>query len=95
MICAEDELGIGTSHAGIMVLPEDTPVGIPAATLSLPSYAVFEIGLTPNRIDAASHIGVARDLAAWYKGQGKDITLHRPDVSAFTENLIQKVSVLW
>ncbi|MFY9363835.1 MAG: phenylalanine--tRNA ligase subunit beta, partial [Bacteroidales bacterium] len=87
MICAEDELGIGTSHAGIMVLPEDTPVGIPAATfLSLPSYAVFEIGLTPNRIDAASHIGVARDLAAWYKGQGKDITLHRPDVSAFTEN---------
>ncbi len=87
MICAEDELGIGTSHEGIMVLPDDTPVGIPAAEfLGLPSYAVFEIGLTPNRIDAASHIGVARDLAAWYAGQGKEITVNKPGVESFKEN---------
>jgi phenylalanyl-tRNA synthetase beta chain len=87
MICAEDELGIGTSHEGIMVLPHDTPVGIPAAEfLGLPSYAVFEIGLTPNRIDAASHIGVARDLAAWYAGQGKEIPVNKPGVGSFKEN---------
>ncbi|MHB8258844.1 MAG: phenylalanine--tRNA ligase subunit beta [Bacteroidia bacterium] len=65
MICAEDELGIGNSHAGIMVLPENTPVGIPAAEyLNLYTDTVFEIGLTPNRGDAASHLGVARDLVA-------------------------------
>lgn len=68
MICAEDELGIGTSHDGIMVLKEDAPVGQPiSAYLKLESETVFEIGLTPNRIDAASHIGVARDLAAYLK----------------------------
>jgi len=87
MICAEDELGIGTSHEGIMVLPDDTPVGIPAAEyLDMPSFAVFEIGLTPNRIDAASHIGVARDLAAWYTGQGKDMIINKPGVESFREN---------
>jgi len=65
MICAEDELGIGNSHAGIMVLPENTPVGMPAAEyLNLYTDTVFEIGLTPNRGDAASHLGVARDLVA-------------------------------
>ncbi len=65
MICAEDELGLGQSHAGIMVLPENTPVGIPAAEyLNLYTDTVFEIGLTPNRGDAASHLGVARDLVA-------------------------------
>lgn len=65
MICAEDELGLGTSHAGIMVLPAETSVGIPAATLlKIESEEVFEIGLTPNRPDAASHVGVARDLSA-------------------------------
>lgn len=65
MICAEDELGLGTSHAGIMVLPGETPVGKPAAEyLNLYTDTVFEIGLTPNRGDAASHLGVARDLAA-------------------------------
>lgn len=65
MICAEDEIGIGSSHAGIMVLPEPTPVGIPAARV-LPVHTdhIFEIGLTPNRGDAASHLGVARDLHA-------------------------------
>lgn len=65
MICAEDELGLGESHAGIMVLPESAPVGTPAAEyLNLYTDTVFEIGLTPNRGDAASHYGVARDLAA-------------------------------
>lgn len=65
MICAEDELGLGESHAGIMVLPESAPVGTPAAQyLDLYTDTVFEIGLTPNRGDAASHFGVARDLAA-------------------------------
>ncbi|MDR0418791.1 MAG: phenylalanine--tRNA ligase subunit beta, partial [Prevotellaceae bacterium] len=73
MICAEDELGIGTSHDGIMVLKKDAPVGQPISTyLKLESETVFEVGLTPNRIDAASHIGVARDLAAYLKA-------HEPD----------------
>ncbi|GAA4442337.1 phenylalanine--tRNA ligase subunit beta [Pontibacter saemangeumensis] len=65
MICAEDEIGIGTSHAGIMVLDTDLPNGTPAAGFfGLGSDKVFEIGLTPNRADAASHYGVARDLQA-------------------------------
>lgn len=65
MICAEDELGLGESHAGIMVLSNDAPVGKPAAEyLNLYTDTIFEIGLTPNRGDAASHLGVARDLAA-------------------------------
>ena len=65
MICAEDELGLGASHAGIMVLDTDLPNGTPAATyLGLDSDTVLEIGLTPNRADAASHYGVARDLKA-------------------------------
>ncbi len=65
MICAEDELGLGTSHDGIMVLEESAPVGAPAKEyLNLPSDYVYEIGLTPNRSDATNHIGVARDVAA-------------------------------
>ncbi|MHA6246970.1 phenylalanine--tRNA ligase subunit beta [Pontibacter sp. CAU 1760] len=65
MICAEDEIGIGQSHAGIMVLDTDLPNGTPAAEFfGLGSDKVFEIGLTPNRADAASHYGVARDLQA-------------------------------
>ncbi len=65
MICAEDELGIGTSHEGILVLPANAVVGMPAAELlNIESDHVFEIGLTPNRTDALGHIGVARDLAA-------------------------------
>ncbi len=65
MICAEDEIGLGASHAGILVLPSEAVVGTPAAQyFGLESDPVFEIGLTPNRIDAASHIGVARDVAA-------------------------------
>ena len=66
MICAEDELGIGNSHAGVMVLDDSAKVGQPLADfLGLESELIFEIGLTPNRIDAASHVGVARDLAAY------------------------------
>ncbi|HEU4902519.1 MAG TPA: phenylalanine--tRNA ligase subunit beta [Flavisolibacter sp.] len=66
MICAEDEIGLGTSHAGIMVLPDDAPVGTPAADYFKPfSDVIYEIGLTPNRMDAMSHWGVARDVCAY------------------------------
>lgn len=66
MICAEDELGLGTSHDGIMVLPSDIAVGLPAKSyFNITDDYLLEIGLTPNRIDAASHFGVARDLAAY------------------------------
>lgn len=65
MICAEDELGLGQDHSGILVLPPDTPVGMEARTyFNLKEDFVFEIGLTPNRTDATNHLGVARDLAA-------------------------------
>jgi phenylalanyl-tRNA synthetase beta chain len=65
MICAEDELGLGTSHDGIMVLDSSTEPGVPAADyFKVETDMIFEIGLTPNRIDGASHLGVARDLAA-------------------------------
>lgn len=65
MICAEDEIGLGTSHAGIMILPADTKVGMPASEyFQIYSDSVIEIGVTPNRADALSHIGVARDLVA-------------------------------
>ncbi len=65
MICAEDEIGLGKSHAGIMILPQDTPIGIAASDyFKVEQDSVLEIGLTPNRSDAASHYGVARDLAA-------------------------------
>ena len=84
MLCAEDELGIGASHEGIMELPADAKVGQPAwEYLKLEDDYVIGIGLPPNRIDAASHIGVARDLAAYLKSQGKPVELQWPDVSAF------------
>lgn len=72
MICAEDEIGLGKSHAGIMILPENTIIGTSAADyFKLESDTVLEIGLTPNRSDAASHLGVARDLAAILNSQGQ------------------------
>lgn len=85
MICAEDEIGIGQSHAGIMVLPADTKVGTPAADyFKIESDIVFEIGLTPNRVDAASHIGVARDLAAVIAHKtGKEVQIKLPDTAHF------------
>ena len=84
MICAEDELGIGASHEGIMVLPEDAVVGTPAKEyLNLQTEAVIEYEITANRVDAASHWGVARDLYAWLQLNHIPCKLHRPDVSAF------------
>ena len=83
MICAEDELGLGTSHDGIMVLPEDAPVGQPAKDyLHIESLAVIEYEITANRVDAASHWGVARDLYAYLKHNGIPCELTRPDVEA-------------
>lgn len=84
MICAEDEIGIGTSHNGIIVLPEDAPVGMPAKEYyNVKSDYVLEVDITPNRVDAASHFGVARDLAAWLKKAGKPHSLTKPSVDAF------------
>ncbi len=86
MICAEDELGLGKSHDGIMVLNEDTEIGKPASTyFHVESDLVFEIGLTPNRSDAASHIGVARDLAAIlnHRSSSTENQLKMPDVTNF------------
>jgi len=84
MICAEDEIGVGTSHDGIIVLPADTPVGTPAATYyGLESDWVIEVDITPNHSDACSHWGVARDLYAWLLQNGYETQLHRPSVDAF------------
>ena len=84
MICAEDEIGVGTSHDGIIVLPEDAPVGQPAAEYyHLESDWIIEIDITANRSDALSHWGVARDLYAWLKRNGHASSLHRPDCSEF------------
>lgn len=89
MICAEDELGLGESHEGIMVLPADAPTGMPAADyFNIYHDVILEIGLTPNRSDAASHIGVARDLvAAWntmhFNEPEKHISLKLPDIGGF------------
>ena len=90
MICAEDEIGLGVSHDGIMELPADTIIGIAAKDhFKLEDDYLYEIGLTPNRADAASHLGVARDLAAYFRSE---ITM--PDVSAFqTENESLHVAV--
>ena len=85
MICAEDEIGVGTSHDGIIVLPEDAVVGTPAAEYyNLESDWLIEVDITANRTDALSHWGVARDLYAWLKQNGYSTSLHRPDSSAFT-----------
>ena len=87
MICAEDELGLGNAHDGIMVLPEDVSIGIPASEFfGITNDVVYEIGLTPNHADAASHLGVARDLAAAISARGLEnnpATVKRPDVSGF------------
>ncbi len=84
MLCAEDELGIGASHDGIMELPADAPVGMTAKEyLHIEDDYLIEIGLTPNRVDAASHIGVARDLAAYLQSRGERVSVKLPDVSAF------------
>lgn len=82
MICAEDEIGVGASHDGIIVLPADAKVGTPAADYyGVESDWLIEVDLTPNRVDGASHYGVARDLYAWMKRHGYDTKLHRPSVT--------------
>ena len=84
MICAEDEIGIGTSHEGIIVLPADTVPGTLAKDYyNIKSDYVLEVDITPNRADACSHYGVARDLYAWLLQNGHPATLTRPSVDAF------------
>lgn len=85
MICAEDEIGLGTSHEGIIVLPGDAEVGMLARDYyNVKSDFILEVDITPNRIDAASHYGVARDLAAWLKQAGKPFSLTIPSVEKFS-----------
>ena len=84
MICAEDEIGVGTSHDGIIVLPEDASIGMPAAEYyNLESDWVIEVDITANRSDALSHYGVARDLYAWLKQNNYQTELHKPNCDAF------------
>lgn len=84
MICAEDEIGIGTSHEGIIVLPEDVVPGTLAKDYyNIKSDYVLEVDITPNRSDACSHYGVARDLYAWLIQNGRQAALKRPSVDAF------------
>lgn len=91
MICAEDEIGLGHSHDGIMILAADAPVGTPAKEyFKLNDDYLYEIGLTPNRADAASHLGTARDIAAFIK-----TNINRPDISGFkTDNHDRKIEVV-
>ncbi len=85
MICAEDEIGVGTNHDGIMVLPADTPVGMPAKEyFGVEDDTLIEVDITPNRADGASHYGVARDLYAYYQAKGEEaIRLEKPSVEDF------------
>ncbi|MCC8153303.1 MAG: phenylalanine--tRNA ligase subunit beta [Tannerellaceae bacterium] len=84
MICTEDEIGIGTSHEGIIVLPAEAKVGTPAKEYyNIKSDYVLEVDITPNRVDATSHFGVARDLAAYLKQNGKPAILKKPSVENF------------
>lgn len=96
MICAEDELGVGEDHSGIMVLPDNTKIGMAAKEyFQIEEDWVFEVELTPNRSDATSHIGVARDLAAYLQvNHGKDGYVKLPDISAFQiDNNTKKIDV--
>ncbi|HEY4063399.1 MAG TPA: phenylalanine--tRNA ligase subunit beta [Puia sp.] len=98
MICAEDEIGLGDSHAGIMVLPATAKPGMPAATFfkdRLYTDYIIEIGLTPNHMDAMSHLGVARDVCAWLSHhENKDFRPKQPSVNAFkTDNNSLPVAV--
>lgn len=87
MICAEDEIGIGNDHQGIIVLPHEVPIGTPAKKYyNIESDYVLEVDITPNRIDAASHFGVARDLAAYLTHNGIKNTLKQPETCTIIEN---------
>ena len=84
MICAEDEIGISADHSGIIVLPADTPVGMSAKTYyNVTNDFIFEVDITPNRVDGTSHIGVARDLAAWLKQNNRPFSFNKPSVDAY------------
>lgn len=84
MLCAEDEIGVGNDHAGIIVLPSDTPVGMPAKEYyHVEDDTLIEVDITPNRSDAISHYGVARDLYAYYQAHRQNIPLTKPSVDAF------------
>ena len=84
MICAEDEIGIGSSHEGIIVLPGDVRIGMPAKEYyNVESDYIFEVDITPNRVDATSHFGIARDLAAYLKQTGQQVELKKPSVDLF------------
>ncbi len=90
MICAEDEIGVGTSHDGIIVIEEEVAPGTPAAEYyHVESDYVLEVDLTPNRVDAASHYGVARDLSAWLGCHAKASAPHRPSVDAFKADVAE------
>ena len=94
MICAEDELGIGSSHDGIMVLESEAVVGTPAKDyLNLTTDTLIEIGLTANRVDAASHIGVARDLYAYLRHNNIPCHLNIPEVTEFREGEGESIPV--
>lgn len=97
MICAEDELGLGESHDGIMVLPEDTEVGLAAAEyFEVENDVIFEIGLTPNRADAMGHIGVARDLKAYFNyHKQSDLEIQWPEIPEihYTDDLPVQIKV--
>ncbi|HCC51782.1 MAG TPA: phenylalanine--tRNA ligase subunit beta [Porphyromonadaceae bacterium] len=95
MICAEDEIGIGTDHSGIIVLPSDAPVGMPAKEYyHIENDYILEVDITPNRIDGTSHFGVARDLAAYLKQAGKPSDLKKPSIDEFKiEDLSPAISV--
>ncbi len=98
MICAEDEIGLGTSHEGILVLPEDVKVGTPAAEYFKPyNDIIYEIGLTPNRMDAMSHLGVAKDVCAYmthhFAGEAKVKSPFNNSFKVENKNLPIPVSV--
>ena len=96
MICAEDEIGVGSDHAGIIVLPANTRVGMPAREYyNVQDDTIIEVDITPNRSDAASHYGVARDLYAYYKAHGQEVALTKPSVDEFKSDINESpVSVI-
>jgi phenylalanyl-tRNA synthetase beta chain len=95
MICAEDEIGIGKDHSGIIVLPADTRVGTPAKDYyKIEDDYVLEVDITPNRVDATSHFGIARDLAAYLQQNGKEAKPKLPAIDGFeTDSDSQAIAV--
>ena len=94
MICAEDEIGLGSSHEGIMVLPSEATVGLLASTyFNIDSDTLLEINLTPNRTDAMSHIGVARDLAAGLNASGIEAKFVKPDLYITKESRLLPINI--